>query len=72
MLYLWGEDQIIRKEENAHKVTGLNVPIMCLASKTGSNRFVSGGMDGRIIVWELQQEELKKVIDYHLHKGTGT
>ena len=50
-LYLWGDDQILKKEENAHRKGNINVPILCLASVKESDLFVSGGMAGKIRVW---------------------
>ncbi len=68
-LYLWGDDQILKKEENAHRKGNINVPILCLASVKDSNIFVSGGMGGRVIVWKQNQEEIKFIVDYPLGKG---
>ena len=44
----------------------MSVPILCLASVKDSNIFVSGGMGGRVIVWELNQDEIKFIVDYPL------
>lgn len=63
ILYVWGDDQILKKQ-SAHQFPNLSVPILCLASISGSNEFVSGGMGGRIMVWRLEEENLELLYTY--------
>jgi WD40 repeat protein len=49
-LYIWKDFRIVKKQ-NAHS----RVPILCLAaSKYHINLFVSGGIDGKVNLWEMR------------------
>ncbi|KAL4497254.1 hypothetical protein ABPG72_011189 [Tetrahymena utriculariae] len=62
-LYVWHDLKIV-KTQNAH-------PILCLNTTKDSNMFASGGMDGKVIIWELGSSEysfmLEKVYEYHIN-----
>ncbi|EGR31152.1 hypothetical protein IMG5_116820 [Ichthyophthirius multifiliis] len=55
------------KKQNAHPKT----PILCLNTTKDSTMFASGGMDGKVIIWELGSSEynyiLEKFYEYYIN-----
>jgi WD40 repeat protein len=67
-LYIWYEKKVIKKQ-NAHE----NQPILCLKASKLAPIFVSGGMDGNVILWEISNISgnnksivLEKFVEYSL------
>lgn len=53
-LYVWGRDtNSVIKKQHAHP----RAPILTLHTTPGSSMFVSGGMDGKVVIWELVATE---------------
>ncbi|CAD8183513.1 unnamed protein product [Paramecium pentaurelia] len=57
-IYVW-DDKKINKKQKAHP----DQPIFCLYTSKDSSMFVSGGMDGRVILWSLSKSEYSYVVE---------